>query len=135
MSRRTVAIISISSMAAIALAVVLVVRNITPPLPDYQKDGKLLGTWSCDNGKTTVNGYENPDKKWAVAEYRTASGDVFVALIPANRDVEYYALVVPNKMKSFSEIEFDFLIKEKAPAVHNILTGQPNDCKKERKQP
>lgn len=102
-------------------------------LPDYQKNGRLEITWSCDDDKTTVNVYEAskwPAGNWAADEYLISSGDVVVEYFSQDKNDGFHVkLAGTKKFKAISYEEFNALLREKAPSAYNYIHGMSNDCK------
>lgn len=96
-------------------------------LPDYQKDGTLVGTYACDAGKTIVNDYVGSD--WALFEIRPSGGGILVIMDTDNDQLLFIKDTDSSPAKATSFEEFDKVFAERAPSFHAWATDQPNDCK------
>ena len=119
MKRILVIIVAILALSSVAFAQ-------ATALPDYQKDDKLIDTYLCDGGKTTVKGYAH--NEWMIDEIRTASGDVFVRSSMGL----FMQLAGSKEMKRVTHKEWDEALKAKAMAFYNALHNSgPTDCKRQ----
>lgn len=119
MKRIFAIVVAIMAISSLALAQM-------PTLPDYQKDGRLAGTWLCDSGKTTVKGYKH--KEWFADETRTSSGWIFVE----SSKGFYMQAAGSTEMKKVSHPEWDAELQKQSLSVYNDLHGSgPTDCKQQ----
>ena len=113
------------------LVAVLAISSVAfaqaPALPNYVKDGKVVSTYACDAGKTTVKAYGH--KEWWVDEARTASDDVFVDVFVASSQGFFMQLAGSKEMKKVTHKEWDEALLKSAPAYfYDLHGGGKSDC-------
>ena len=138
MKRILVILVALLAISSLAFAQ-------TPTLPDYRKDGKLNGTWTCDAGKTVVRGYSG--SPWNILEIRLAQGDILVYMDTEddNQVLNLLYFIKDNgssEAKAVRSTEFDKVFAKRAPMAFIWFTNNdgwsimedaedaPNDCRK-----
>lgn len=120
----------VALLALIFMLPALALSAIT--LPDYQKDGKVTGTWVCydKQGQTITREYRNPE--WRAFEIATAFGDILIYLQNMDGEGLFMKRAGSSEMVETTFEEFDPVFKELAPEAHKLFTEEPNNCEKKK---
>ena len=110
------------------LALTSVAFAQAPALPDYVKDGNLLGTWACDDNKTIMKVYGYKDL--AIIETRPASGGVFVGMLSQTGFNYFMQATGSTEMKVVSEKEFSEALAQNSPNSYKEYREIQNDCRR-----